>query len=35
LNSFENEMEMREWIVENIKGIGFKEVSHFFEEYWL
>ncbi|MCC7570105.1 N-glycosylase/DNA lyase [Candidatus Micrarchaeota archaeon] len=24
-----NDKEMREWIVENIKGIGYKEASHF------
>jgi N-glycosylase/DNA lyase len=29
LNDFENETRIREWIVENIKGIGFKEASHF------
>lgn len=29
LNSFENEKEARDWIVNNIKGIGMKESSHF------
>ncbi|MEX0932503.1 MAG: N-glycosylase/DNA lyase [Candidatus Pacearchaeota archaeon] len=29
LSSFENESQMRDWINENIKGIGFKEASHF------
>jgi len=29
LDSFENEEEIRNWIVENIKGIGMKEASHF------
>ena len=24
-----NEIEMREWIVENVKGLGYKEASHF------
>jgi N-glycosylase/DNA lyase len=29
LESFENENKIREWIVQNIKGIGMKEASHF------
>jgi N-glycosylase/DNA lyase len=29
INSFNDENELREWLVENIKGIGFKEASHF------
>lgn len=29
LQNLENELKMREWIVENIKGIGMKESSHF------
>lgn len=29
LNSFENQFELREWLVENVKGIGYKEASHF------
>jgi len=29
LNSFENDETAREWIVQNVKGIGFKEASHF------
>jgi len=29
LMKFETEKEMREWIVENVKGIGYKEASHF------
>jgi N-glycosylase/DNA lyase len=29
LNSFQNEFEMREFLVKNIKGIGYKEASHF------
>ena len=24
-----NELELREWLVENIKGLGWKEASHF------
>ena len=27
--SFDNEYESREWLVKNIKGIGYKEASHF------
>ncbi|MCX6707153.1 MAG: N-glycosylase/DNA lyase [Candidatus Woesearchaeota archaeon] len=27
--SFDNEHDVREWLVENIKGIGYKESSHF------
>jgi len=29
LNSMENDVERREWIVKNVKGIGYKEASHF------
>lgn len=29
INSFENNFERREWLVENIKGLGMKEASHF------
>jgi N-glycosylase/DNA lyase len=29
INSFEDEYELREWLSENIKGIGPKEASHF------
>ncbi|VVB70344.1 N-glycosylase/DNA lyase [uncultured archaeon] len=29
LKNFENEFQAREWIVENIKGLGYKEASHF------
>ena len=29
INSFENEYELREWLVKNIKGYGYKEASHF------
>lgn len=29
LNSINSELEKREWLVENIKGLGFKEASHF------
>lgn len=29
LNSFENPMEAREWLVGNIDGYGYKEASHF------
>ncbi len=29
LNSFENQFELREWLVENVKGMGYKEASHF------
>ncbi len=29
LKNFENEFQAREWIVENVKGIGYKEASHF------
>ncbi|MFH1544966.1 MAG: N-glycosylase/DNA lyase [archaeon] len=29
INSFKNESEAREWLVGNVKGIGFKEGSHF------
>ncbi|MBI5072767.1 N-glycosylase/DNA lyase [Candidatus Woesearchaeota archaeon] len=28
-SQFENETEMREWLVANIKGYGYKEASHF------
>ncbi|HDN83001.1 MAG TPA: N-glycosylase/DNA lyase [Candidatus Altiarchaeales archaeon] len=27
--SFDNEEELREWLVKNIKGLGYKEASHF------
>jgi len=29
INSFNDENELREWLVKNIKGIGYKEASHF------
>jgi N-glycosylase/DNA lyase len=29
LAKFDNEIEMREWIVKNFKGLGMKEASHF------
>ncbi len=29
LSSFKDEKELREWLVKNIKGIGYKEASHF------
>ena len=29
INSYENENEMRDWLVKNIKGLGYKEASHF------
>src|SRR5438093_5198280 len=29
LSSFTNRFELREWIVENVKGLGYKEASHF------
>lgn len=29
INSFKNKNELREWLVKNIKGIGYKEASHF------
>lgn len=29
INSFNDEQELREWLVKNIKGIGYKEASHF------
>ncbi len=29
IESFDNEYESREWLVKNIKGIGYKEASHF------
>lgn len=29
LSSFENEFYMRDWVVNNIKGVGMKEASHF------
>lgn len=29
LNSFEDEMELRGWLVRNVKGLGYKEASHF------
>ena len=29
INSFKNKQELREWLSKNIKGIGYKEASHF------
>ena len=29
LRSFANNYELREWLVENVKGLGYKEASHF------
>jgi N-glycosylase/DNA lyase len=29
LNSFLNNYELRQWLVENVKGLGYKEASHF------
>ncbi|HZY46511.1 MAG TPA: N-glycosylase/DNA lyase [Candidatus Bathyarchaeia archaeon] len=29
LSSFVNPFELREWMVENVKGLGYKEASHF------
>lgn len=29
IESFNNENKLREWLVKNIKGIGYKEASHF------
>ncbi len=29
INSFKNENELRDWVVKNIKGLGYKESSHF------
>jgi len=29
INSFDDVRELREWLVKNIKGIGYKEASHF------
>ncbi|MEM2986783.1 MAG: N-glycosylase/DNA lyase [Nitrososphaerota archaeon] len=29
INSFNDENKLREWLVENIKGLGYKEASHF------
>jgi N-glycosylase/DNA lyase len=29
ISSFYNPFELREWLVENVKGFGFKEASHF------
>src|SRR5438093_10443584 len=29
ISSFYNPFELREWLVENVKGIGYKEASHF------
>ncbi|MFX0132222.1 MAG: N-glycosylase/DNA lyase [Candidatus Hodarchaeota archaeon] len=29
INSYVNENELRDWLVENIKGLGYKEASHF------
>jgi len=29
IDSFESERELREWLVKNVKGLGYKEASHF------
>jgi len=29
ISSFYNPFELREWLVDNVKGLGFKEASHF------
>jgi N-glycosylase/DNA lyase len=29
INSFKNSMEARVWLVKNVKGLGYKEASHF------
>lgn len=29
IKSFDNQSELREWLVNNIKGLGYKEASHF------
>jgi N-glycosylase/DNA lyase len=29
IESFYNSFELREWLVENVKGLGYKEASHF------
>jgi N-glycosylase/DNA lyase len=29
ISSFEHERELREWLVKNVKGLGYKEASHF------
>jgi N-glycosylase/DNA lyase len=29
VESFDNELEAREWLVENVLGLGYKEASHF------
>ena len=29
INSFKHEENLREWVVENVKGLGYKESSHF------
>jgi N-glycosylase/DNA lyase len=29
LNQFEDELELRDWIAKNVKGLGYKEASHF------
>ena len=29
IKGFENEKEAREWLVKNVKGLGYKEASHF------
>jgi N-glycosylase/DNA lyase len=29
ISSFYNPFELREWLVENVKGLGYKEASHF------
>ena len=33
-NSLPTVTEKREWIVKNIKGMSYKEASHFFKKYW-
>lgn len=29
IGSFKNETDLREWVVKNVKGVGYKEASHF------
>ncbi|MFA6914592.1 MAG: DNA lyase, partial [Endomicrobiia bacterium] len=29
ISSFKSSIELRQWLIENIKGIGYKEASHF------
>jgi N-glycosylase/DNA lyase len=29
MNSFDNHAELREWLADNVKGLGYKEASHF------